>query len=239
MRAVTSLAIDPCAHYPTIQINHSNRNSPLQKKKRPIDPSQPSAPATPTAGPSAQPTAVGTPNSATPIRRPTGPLPPSQLASSHVPPAQQTPAQRPVQQQPPQRHPLPANPKTATTRPPGTGSGPIAAGATAKRKDREDGVNGHVGGGGGGVGTGVGGATGATGLKPAKKRKMVSTVFRSSVMHCAVSGFGNMGARCTRCASTWVECMHCWRVSILWGRFASGFASRFCAPGSPIRRWLW
>ncbi|KAH7341778.1 hypothetical protein B0J17DRAFT_765792 [Rhizoctonia solani] len=131
-------------HMPLINYRIQFASCCLQKKKRPIDPSQPSAPATPAAGPS-------TPGAAAPIRRPTGPLPPSQLASSHVPSAQQTP-QRPSQQQPSQqRHPLPANPKTAAAgRPPGTGVG--TGGGTVKRKDREDGVNGHVGNMGGNMG---------------------------------------------------------------------------------------
>ncbi|KAB5592528.1 hypothetical protein CTheo_4060 [Ceratobasidium theobromae] len=133
-----------------------------KKKKRPIDPSQPSAPTTPAAA-----QAAIAPGSA--IRRPGGPLPPSQLASSHVPASAQQPAQRPVSQQPPQqRHPLAANPKAAT-RPPGTGPGAVGttgAGMT-KRKDREDaGANGHV------NTTGGMGGMGGTGLKPAKKRKM-------------------------------------------------------------------
>lgn len=147
-----------------------------KKKKRPIDPSQPSAPATPGVGQPVQPSAAGTPNPA--IRRPTGPLPPSQLASSHVPPTQQAPAQRPAQ--PPQRHPLPANPnlKAAAARPPGVG--PVGAGATAKRKDREDGVNGHVG---GGMGASGGGTVGGTGLKPAKKRKMDPMAFAPGHHH--------------------------------------------------------
>ncbi|KAG8714092.1 hypothetical protein FRC11_009870 [Ceratobasidium sp. 423] len=158
---IASLPIDPYSYAINYRIQFAS--CCLQKKKRPIDPSQPSAPATPAAGPS-------TPGAAASIRRPTGPLPPSQLASSHVPPAQQPPQRPSQQQQPPQqRHPLPANPKmaAAAARPPGTGTGTGMGVGTVKRKDREDSVNGHAGNMGGNMGS-----TGGTGLKPAKKRKM-------------------------------------------------------------------
>ncbi|CAE6416119.1 unnamed protein product [Rhizoctonia solani] len=170
VRAVIHLFPLIRTHMPLINYRIQFASRCLQKKKRPIDPSQPSAPTTPAAGPSTPGTA------AAPIRRPTGPLPPSQLASSHVPSAQQTP-QRPSQQQSSQqRHPLPANPKTAATvRPPGAGVG--TGGGTVKRKDREDGVNGHVGNMGGNMGTG------GTGLKPAKKRKMDPMAFAPGHHH--------------------------------------------------------
>ncbi|CAE7198352.1 unnamed protein product [Rhizoctonia solani] len=152
----------------TSALTGDDKERKKKKKKRPIDPSQPSAPATPAAGPS-------TPGAtATPIRRPTGPLPPSQLASSHVPPTQQS-QQRPQQQPPPQRHPLPANPKmAAAARPPGAGVGT----GTVKRKDREDSMNGHSGNMGGNMGP-----TGGTGLKPAKKRKMDPMAFAPGHHH--------------------------------------------------------
>ncbi|CUA76090.1 hypothetical protein RSOLAG22IIIB_02098 [Rhizoctonia solani] len=151
----------------TSALTGDDKERKKKKKKRPIDPSQPSAPATPAAGPS-------TPGAAAPIRRPTGPLPPSQLASSHVPSTQQPPQRPPQQQQPPQRHPLPANPKAAAAaaRPLGAGAG------TVKRKDREDGVNGHVGNMGGNMGP-----AGGTGLKPAKKRKMDPMAFAPGHHH--------------------------------------------------------
>ncbi|CAE6415677.1 unnamed protein product [Rhizoctonia solani] len=152
----------------TSALTGDDKERKKKKKKRPIDPSQPSAPATPAAGPS-------TPGAAASIRRPAGPLPPSQLASSHVP---QPPSQRPTQQQQaPQRHPLPANPKTAAAA--AAAARPLGAGAgTVKRKDREDGVNGHVGNMGGNMGP-----TGGTGLKPAKKRKMDPMAFAPGHHH--------------------------------------------------------
>ncbi|CAE6515989.1 unnamed protein product [Rhizoctonia solani] len=157
----------------TSALTGDDKERKKKKKKRPIDPSQPSAPPTPAAGPS-------TPGTTAPIRRPTGPLPPSQLASGHVPPAQ--PPQRPPQQQPTpqQRHPLPANPKTAAAaaRPPGTGTGTGMGMGTVKRKDREDSVNGHAGNMGGNMGP-----TGGTGLKPAKKRKMDPMAFAPGHHH--------------------------------------------------------
>ncbi|CAE6358789.1 unnamed protein product [Rhizoctonia solani] len=152
----------------TSALTGDDKERKKKKKKRPIDPSQPSAPVTPAA--------AGTPAPGTtvPIRRPAGPLPPSQLASSHVPPAQQ-PSQRAPQQQPPQRHPLPANPKAAAGAVRPSATGPGSATGTIKRKDREDGVNGHV----GSMGGGNMGLTGGTGLKPAKKRKMLIGVLTS------------------------------------------------------------
>ncbi|CAE6435020.1 unnamed protein product [Rhizoctonia solani] len=155
----------------TSALTGDDKERKKKKKKRPIDPSQPSAPATPAAGPS-------TPGAGAPIRRPTGPLPPSQLASSHVPSAP-PPSQRPAQQQAAQRHPLPANPKTAAAA--AVAARPLGAGAgtgTVKRKDREDGVNGHAGNMGGNMGP-----TGGTGLKPAKKRKMDPMAFAPGHHH--------------------------------------------------------
>ncbi|CEL55409.1 hypothetical protein RSOLAG1IB_01420 [Rhizoctonia solani AG-1 IB] len=156
----------------TSALTGDDKERKKKKKKRPIDPSQPSAPVTPAA--------AGTPAPGTtvPIRRPAGPLPPSQLASSHVPPAQQ-PSQRAPQQQPPQRHPLPANPKAAAGAVRPSVTGPGSATGTIKRKDREDGVNGHV----GSMGGGNMGLTGGTGLKPAKKRKMDPMAFAPGHHH--------------------------------------------------------
>ncbi|KAF8717704.1 hypothetical protein RHS02_09234, partial [Rhizoctonia solani] len=148
----------------TSALTGDDKERKKKKKKRPIDPSQPSAPATPAAAGSAAPSA------AAPIRRPAGPLPPSQLASSHVPPAQQSSQRPPQQQPPPQRHPLPANPKAAATAVRPSGAGTASGTGTIKRKDREDSVNGHV----GSMGGGNMGPTGGTGLKPAKKRKMLA-----------------------------------------------------------------
>ncbi|QRW17927.1 hypothetical protein RhiXN_02851 [Rhizoctonia solani] len=157
----------------TSALTGDDKERKKKKKKRPIDPSQPSAPATPAAAGSAAPSA------AAPIRRPAGPLPPSQLASSHVPPAQQSSQRPPQQQPPPQRHPLPANPKAAATAVRPSGAGTASGTGTIKRKDREDSVNGHV----GSMGGGNMGPTGGTGLKPAKKRKMDPMAFAPGHHH--------------------------------------------------------
>ncbi|CAE6441709.1 unnamed protein product [Rhizoctonia solani] len=159
---ITSLPIDPYSYAPP-SITESNSLRAVSRKRsaRSTHPSRPP----PRAG-------ASTPGAGPPIRRPTGPLPTSQLASGHVPSAQ--PPQRPPQ--PPQRHPLPANPKTAAARPPGAGVG--AGAGTVKRKDREDSVNGHVGNMGGNTGS-----TGGTGLKPAKKRKMDPMAFAPGHHH--------------------------------------------------------
>ncbi|KAJ1307520.1 hypothetical protein OPQ81_001618 [Rhizoctonia solani] len=141
----------------TSALTGDDKERKKKKKKRPIDPSQPSAPATPAGGPS-------TPGAAAP----------------------HTTAYRPITlhpQPPQQRHPLPANPKAAAAaaaaaRPPMAGTGAGVGAGTVKRKDREDGVNGHAGNIGGNMGP-----TGGTGLKPAKKRKMDPMAFAPGHHH--------------------------------------------------------